>query len=169
MLISAKSRIGKKYNEVIIINVLPGNKNRRCVVKCSCGKVFKPFLQNVVRGQTKSCGKHERQKSEKALLRIFHPAEYAVWLRNRKQFPKAWNKSFKVFLDVVGTKPNPRFVWDGKTWSKRKSKKSRLITFQNQTLTMSEWGRVLGRTREGVRQRLLRLPLERALKPKIHN
>lgn len=166
-MISAKSRIGKKYGEIIIISVLPSKKNRRCVAKCSCGKVFKPYLQNVIRGQTKSCGKHKKEPTEKHLLRINNQAEYLVWLKHRKTLPKALKLSFKAFLIKFGKKPDPNFIFDGSDWVKRKSKKSKMMTFQGVTLNMSEWGKKLGRTREGVRQRLLKFPLEKALIPKL--
>ncbi len=47
-----KNIIGKRFGSLIIWE----RRGKKCLCKCDCGKWTLPFLQNVLRGLTRSCG-----------------------------------------------------------------------------------------------------------------
>ena len=68
--------IGKTYGELVILEIcqpqlhkFPGSKYnqkiRRCVCRCSCGKIVSPQLHSVLGGETKSCGHASRKYRDK--------------------------------------------------------------------------------------------------------
>ncbi len=51
-----KIYIGKKFNNLTIIDIFPNGKSKGAKVKCDCGKIVKTRLQRVILGYNKSCG-----------------------------------------------------------------------------------------------------------------
>ena len=52
--------IGQRFNELTILKVMNSKENygtaQRCECRCSCGKITKPRVTDVVNGSTRSCG-----------------------------------------------------------------------------------------------------------------
>ena len=64
--------IGKRFGQLVVIKELESDKSnknhsrhRRVLCQCDCGKLVTPFLKNLRRGISTSCGKH---KSEKTII-----------------------------------------------------------------------------------------------------
>jgi len=100
---------------------------------CICGKEFTAFLNNIIRGHTKSCGciKAKWAKENRAthgLLRGGHTPEFETWshLRSRCYNPKnkkypdyggrgisvcdRWRFSFENFIIDMGLKPENKYT-----------------------------------------------------------
>lgn len=48
--------VGEKYSSLVIISDVSGNSHRYCECKCICGKIVLVQYNNLVSGNTKSCG-----------------------------------------------------------------------------------------------------------------
>ena len=61
-----KDLIGKKINQLMIIELLPymQGHGRRCVARCDCGTVKEYIIDNIKRGRTVSCGCHRVEVSK---------------------------------------------------------------------------------------------------------
>ena len=63
--------IGQTFNELTILKVMNSKENsgtaQRCECRCSCGKITKPRVTDVIRGYIKSCG-HAREKDYSYLI-----------------------------------------------------------------------------------------------------
>lgn len=63
--------IGQRFNELTILKVMDSKENsrtvQRCECRCSCGKITKPRVTDVIRGYIKSCG-HAREKDYSYLI-----------------------------------------------------------------------------------------------------
>ena len=63
--------IGQRFNELTILKVMDSKENsrivQRCECCCSCGKITKPRVTDVIRGNIKSCG-HTREKDYSYLI-----------------------------------------------------------------------------------------------------
>lgn len=68
--------IGKTYGKLVILEICQPQKHkfpsskynhsiRRCVCRCSCGKIITPQLHSVLGGETKSCGHASRKYRDK--------------------------------------------------------------------------------------------------------
>ena len=63
--------IGQTFNELTILKIVDSKENsrlvQRCECRCSCGKITKPRVTDVIRGYIKSCG-HTREKDYSYLI-----------------------------------------------------------------------------------------------------
>lgn len=63
--------IGQTFNELTVLKVMNSKENsgtaQRCECRCSCGKITKPRVTDVIRGYIKSCG-HAREKDYSYLI-----------------------------------------------------------------------------------------------------
>ena len=63
--------IGQTFNKLTILKVMNSKENsrtvQRCECRCSCGKITKPRVTDVIRGYIKSCG-HAREKDYSYLI-----------------------------------------------------------------------------------------------------
>lgn len=120
-----KTKINAGYEGkfFVVLEVLPKirGRNRRCVAKCRCGKVWRPRLGDVATGRTWSCGCAKTKYG----YRLKSLPEYMLWccMRSRCRNPKyrsygakgvtvceRWQKSFVDFLADVGWRPDANHV-----------------------------------------------------------
>lgn len=90
-----------------------------------------------------------------------------------------WN-DFKNFLDDMGERPSPdhqlerkdnslgyskdNCVWATVVEQSNNRRSNHTITFNEETHTLSEWGRIIGKSKDTIRKRLIRgLPIEKVL------
>lgn len=89
-----------------------------------------------------------------------------------------WN-DFLVFYRDMGPKPDPKYTldridnsgpyykdncqWATRTQQARNTRKNRIITFQGRSQCLSAWAKELGLSPNGLRKRLRRWPLDKAL------
>ena len=94
--------IGKRFGKLVVIKELDSDmddenhsRHRRVLCQCDCGKLVTPFLKNLRRGISTSCGKH---KSEKTVI----PKE-VIEKANKETLEKI-SESEMVGKDVVRSK-----------------------------------------------------------------
>lgn len=62
----AKSRIGKRFNRLLIIDVDSSNDNVNLMIcKCDCGNTTKQIYADLVNGKVKSCGCYQKEEASK--------------------------------------------------------------------------------------------------------
>jgi hypothetical protein len=182
---------GKQYGRLTVIE-FAGFAGKYSVwrCRCACGRE-KNVRANALRfGHTLSCGCRHRKINARhplvhtwrsMLQRCLNPnnAAYKNYGGRGISVCDRWVNSFENFLADMGERPSQQMTIDridndgnyepgNVRWATQKEqthnqRRTRHITFNGQTKIMSEWASELGISRERLRQRLCKMPVNEAL------
>jgi hypothetical protein len=170
---------------------------RKLMCQCDCGNKKSIVLSSVKNGITNSCGcligesAKERLTLKYPSLRLLYPLEYTAWngMKSRcnpsnidkvkKHYSdkgvevcERWAKSFKEFLEDMGTKPSPEHSldridnnnlgyckencrWATTTQQARNKTDNALYTYNGETKCIADWAEQYGIRRDTLRFRLV--------------
>ena len=102
--------IGKTFNWLTILDVVPGKWHPECICRCICGKEKRIVLDRVIKGVTKSCGCYSSSEEAKEKQRVYwatHPeklkeraSNYSNWCKeNPDKVKDKKKKQIKYFKE----------------------------------------------------------------------
>lgn len=179
-------KVGDKFG-MLTVTAISGKTAR---TKCDCGRENTPYLHNLARGRSRSCG----------CVRITHhqtgSPTYNTWnaMLSRCCNPKSdsyphyggrgitvcerWSR-FENFLSDMGVRPSEdssierknnnlgyepsNCVWASRIQQGRNQRSNRRLFFNGHNLTCSEWAERIGISPQTLFRRLKRWSLEKAL------
>lgn len=172
---------GDKFGDLTIVKETdrefsPNGLSRRMFfVDCICGKRFKLPLYYLTREYKQtSCGcvkngrtLEARKIRNLAITRWAGIRDYQIKIRN--DWPKKW-ENFDGFVEDMGIStlhlkridPKLPYSKDNCYWDET-SGRQRLIEYKGEIKNISHWAKELGITRERLRQRLNKYPIEKAM------
>ena len=160
---------GNKYSKLLVESFLKmddkGEQYYNCV--CDCGNASIVAMQHLKRGHTKSCGKC-KQTTHPLYNTWYHlknrcnnpkTINYHLYGGRGITVCDEWNNSFTTFLEDMGNKPTKQHsverrnnelgycksncYWDTKEEQQNNMRSNKLITYNNETYTISQWADVL--------------------------
>ena len=149
-------------------------RNAQWQCQCSCGTFKVVLSQNLLRGSTQSCGCLQRVRTHgltytpeyivwagmNARCRDINNTKYQNYGGRGITVCERWRTSFAAFLEDMGTRPSPHHTIERldnnvgyepsnccwKTWKEqaRNTKRTRLVTFHEETMCLKDWAEKQG-------------------------
>lgn len=93
-----KSLVGKKFGMLTVLERLDG---RKILCKCDCGNVTTPYVSNVTRSHTTSCGCHRKKRIIESITKHgkSRTKAYSVWNNMRS---RCKNKNVRCYKNYGG-------------------------------------------------------------------
>lgn len=183
---------GDRFGKLTVVSEVPATTNkwgktpRRFSCLCDCGKSAEASLNELRRGNTKSCGCRKGRlthgqagspeyRAWEAMKRRCSKSTYGAYSRYGGRGIKVcerWDNSFEAFFLDMGQKPSPkhsleRIDNDGDycpgnckwaTTSEQGVNRSnnRRLTYEGRTMCLSEWAKELGVSTSSIHSRIRR-------------
>lgn len=176
---------GRQFGQLKVLGyagkrVLPGgSRQNQWVCECTCGSRYLYLASNVAHGASTKCRNCAPRKHGGT-----GTSEYQLWINIKYKaatlgipISKRWKTSFPTFLRDMGRRPKGKYLVmkDPKKgyfpanchWADRWMQ-GKMVSFQGETKSIAGWAREIGISRERMRQRLAKYPVEIALTTPAH-
>jgi hypothetical protein len=169
---------GQRFGKLVVLRVYGKRKQAiYWLCQCDCGRTTRVSGSNLRTGSTRSCGCGVGQGR-----RLTRPPEYKFWVRRIRD--DTTFRDFETFLAYVGPRPSMDHIlyrsdihrpWAPGNcewrlhrdcdWNQFNPPQGRIIEHGGLRLSLSEWAKRLGITKQGLRLRLAQHDVPTALSP----
>lgn len=178
------SLVGQRFSRLVVTAIAPSKfRKRHWQCACDCGNEIVVCTSGLRNGHTRSCGCMKLEAAHKVIhgqARKKRTETYQTWLGLRTRpagFCDRWS-SFENFLEDMGERPKGMSLdrinnaqgyskencrWASRVTQTRNRTNTKMVTYEGVTKPLAQWAEELGLKYETLYQRLLRMPLERAM------
>tara|TARA_Y100000310_G_scaffold91334_1_gene88687 strand:+ start:7367 stop:8404 length:1038 start_codon:yes stop_codon:yes gene_type:complete len=177
---------GQRFGRLVAIRRISSSPTY-WLCRCDCGKPRKIFMGNLRSGVTKSCGCYGKEiaKTRSITHGLSNTKAYKTWARIKGKntfICQEWLNNPEIFVAFYEKNIKPGFVMCRKDHTQGyypkncifipktelpnqagSQQRTRFFTHSGKTMHMTAWAEKLGITKEAMRQRVNKWPIEKAL------